>query len=77
MIVQKYRNDLIKGAMAEKDITKDRLKELTGLSTDTLRRIRQGETNITLTNLIAVAEALDLSMQKLFEPKPAPETAGA
>jgi transcriptional regulator with XRE-family HTH domain len=76
MTVQKYRNDLIKGAMAEKDITRDRLKELTGLSTDTLRRIRKGETNITLTHLISVATALDLSMQKLFEPKPEAETVG-
>jgi DNA-binding Xre family transcriptional regulator len=75
MTVQKYRNDLIKGAMAEKEINKERLRELTGLSTDTLRRIRQGETNITLSNLMSVAEALELPMQRLFEPKP--ETANA
>lgn len=69
MTIQRYRNDLIKGAMAQKDINKERLKELTGLSTDTLRRIRQGEVNITLSNLMAVAGALDLTMQELFEPR--------
>ncbi|HEY0169438.1 MAG TPA: helix-turn-helix transcriptional regulator [Pyrinomonadaceae bacterium] len=77
MPVQNYRNDLIKGAMAEKDINKERLRELTGLSTDTLRRIRQGEVNITLSNLMAVADALGLKMQELFTPKPEAETVGA
>jgi transcriptional regulator with XRE-family HTH domain len=69
MTVQRYRNDLIKGAMAQKDINKVRLAELTGLSADTLRRIRQGEVNVTLSNLMAVADALGLTMQELFEPK--------
>lgn len=69
MTVQKYRNDLIKGAMAANDMTKDALAEKTGLSLDTLRRIRQGEINITLSNLMAVADALNLDMQDLFEPK--------
>lgn len=69
MSVQKYRNDLIKGAMAANDISKDKLAEMTGLSLDTLRRIRAGEMNITLSSLGAVADALDLTLQELFEPK--------
>lgn len=77
MSINQYRNDLIKGAMAQKDITKERLKELTGLSTDTLRRIRQGETNITLSNLMTVAAALELPMQQLFEPKQGAEAVAA
>jgi transcriptional regulator with XRE-family HTH domain len=69
MTLKPYRNDLIKGAMAANDITAKKLAEATGLSTDTLTRIRNGEVNITLTNLIAVAGALGLSMQELFTPK--------
>jgi transcriptional regulator with XRE-family HTH domain len=69
MSLKPYRNDLIKGAMAANDITAKKLSETTGLSTDTLTRIRNGEVNITLTNLITVAGALGLSMQELFTPK--------
>lgn len=69
MTLRPYRNDLIKGAMAANDITAKKLAKATGLSTDTLTRIRNGEVNITLTNLIAVAGALGLSMQELFTPK--------
>ncbi len=69
MTLKPYRNDLIKGAMAANDITAKKLAEATSLSTDTLARIRNGEVNITLTNLIAVAGALGLSMQELFTPK--------
>lgn len=74
MTVQRYRNDLIKGAMAAGDITKDRLAEMTGLSLDTLRRIRQGETNVNLSNIILVADALDLTLEQLFAPKPEAQT---
>jgi transcriptional regulator with XRE-family HTH domain len=77
MSVQEYRNDLIKGAMAQKGFTKDALKRKTGLSTDTLRRIRAGETNITLSNLMIVAGALDLPMQELFKPKNDTDAAAA
>ncbi|MDQ1610309.1 MAG: Cro/C1-type DNA-binding domain [Pyrinomonadaceae bacterium] len=69
MTLKPYRNDLIKGAMAANDITTKKLSEITGLSTDTLTRIRNGEVNITLTNLIAVAGVLNLSMQEIFTPR--------
>lgn len=69
MSLKPYRNDLIKGAMAANDITVESLAKTTELSADTLRRIRNGEVNITLTNLITVADALELSMQELFTPK--------
>ena len=77
MNLQPYRNDLIKGAMAANDITVDSLSKTIDLSADTLRRIRNGEVNITLTNLIVVADALGLSMQDLFTPKPETEAATA
>jgi transcriptional regulator with XRE-family HTH domain len=76
-MMQKYRNDLIKGAMAAQDITKDILAEMTGLSLDTLRRIRQGEENINLSSLVVVANALGLTMQQLYEPKPEAAPVGA
>lgn len=69
MSVQPYRNDLIKGAMAEKDMSRDRLKEITGLSLPTISSIRNGATNITLDNLIKVTAALELEMFEIFTPK--------
>ena len=69
MTIKPYRNDLIKGAMAANDITVESLCGMTGLASDTLRRIRNGEPNITLTSLMAVAVALGLSMAELFTPK--------
>lgn len=69
MSLQSYRNDLIKGAMAAGDITVERLCATTRLSTDTIRRIRAGEINITLTSLFLVADALKLNMRDLFTPK--------
>lgn len=77
MSLNPYRNDLIKGAMAANDITVEALAETTQLSADTLRRIRKGEINITLTNLITVADALGLTMAQLFTPKPEAETIAA
>ena len=69
MTIKPYRNDLIKGAMAANDITVEALCGLTGLAPDTLRRVRNGEPNITLTSLMAVADALGLSLEELFTPK--------
>ncbi|MGB8510057.1 MAG: helix-turn-helix transcriptional regulator [Pyrinomonadaceae bacterium] len=69
MTLRPYRNDLIKGAMAANDINRDKLAELTGLSLGTISSIRGGGDNVTLSNLIAVAGALGLSMADLFTPK--------
>lgn len=69
MSVQPYRNDLIKGAMAANDLNREKLAEKTGLSMQTLSSVRAGRPNVTLSNLILVADALGLSMQELFTPK--------
>lgn len=69
MTVQPYRNDLIKGAMAEKGFNREKLAEMTKLSVATLSSIRNGSVSVTLVNLMTVAAALGLSMQELFTPR--------
>lgn len=69
MSVSPYRNDLIKGAIAAKDLDNKKVADLAGVSEGTVSSIRNGSVNVTLTSLMAVASALDLTMQQLFEPK--------
>lgn len=69
MDVMTYRVDLINGAMGSQRLTNKLLAEKTGLAIPTVSTIRNGHTNVTLPSLIAVADALGLSMQQLFEPK--------
>jgi transcriptional regulator with XRE-family HTH domain len=69
MAVSPYRNDLIKGAIAAKDLDNKKVAELAGVSEGTVSSIRNGSVNITLTSLMAVADALGLTMQELFEPR--------
>lgn len=69
MSLQPYRNDLIKGAMGVKDFSATRLAKKTGLSADTIGRIRNGDVTVTLKNLMTVAAELEISMQALFTPK--------
>lgn len=66
MATQPYRNNLIKGAMAEQGINREKLAGLTGLSVGTISSIRAGSISVTLSNLITVADALGLSMEALF-----------
>lgn len=77
MPLKAYRSDLIKGAMAAQEVTREKLAEKTKLSPDTLSRIRNGEVHITLIHLMTVADALGLSMKDLFEPKPEAEPIAA
>jgi DNA-binding Xre family transcriptional regulator len=60
-----YRFDLIKGKMAQLDKTVEMLGDETGLSPDTIVRVRKGE-NVAVETLKKVAEALDLSLPELF-----------
>lgn len=64
-----YRNDLIKGAMAEKGLRVEDVARESGLSTTTVSFIRSGDPNVKLQSLKAVAEVVGLTMPQLFEPK--------
>lgn len=66
-----YRTDRIRQAMAGKEppMTSEDLAARSGQSRTTVSKILGGSPNIRLESLRAVADALDLSMQELFEPK--------
>jgi transcriptional regulator with XRE-family HTH domain len=68
-----YRNDLIKGKMAQLGFTVETLAEKTKLSTDTISRVRNGD-NTSIEKLKVIAEALELPMPELF--KTAEQSAG-
>lgn len=72
-----YRIDLINAAMGAKRLTNESLGELTGLSAKTISFVRNGDSNVKLPTLRAVADALGLSMQELFEPADEPAPAAA
>jgi transcriptional regulator with XRE-family HTH domain len=64
-----YRVDLINAAMGAKRLTNESLGELTGLSAKTISFVRNGDPNVKLPTLRAVADALGLTMSELFEPR--------
>lgn len=61
-----YKAEIIKEKMAEKEITVHRLCEVTGLSHDTIARIRKGD-NVAVDTLKKVTDALDIELSQLFE----------
>lgn len=63
-----YRNDLIKGKMAELGETVESLSKKTGLSAFTISRARQAG-NLSVETLRQIADALDLPMSDLFKEK--------
>jgi transcriptional regulator with XRE-family HTH domain len=65
-----YRANLIKEKMTELGITIEEMCERTGLSNETLWRIRRGE-NTTILNLQKVSQALGLELSELVEEKAA------
>lgn len=65
-----YRNDLIKGAMAEKGLRVEDVAREANLSITTVSFIRNGDQNVKLQSLKAVADVVGLSMEQLFTPKP-------
>lgn len=69
MPVSPYRNDLIKGAMAERDLQVKDVADMAGVSVTTVSTIRMGNP-VTLSSLISVARALRLDMALLFTPRP-------
>lgn len=70
MISAEYRTDLINAAMGAQRMTAEQLAEKTGIGLTTISVIRNGHPNPTYTTLKKVADALGLTMQDLFTPKP-------
>ena len=64
-----YRTDLINGAMGSQRLTVEDLATKSGVSPKTVSFVRNGNPNIKLPTLKAVADALGLTLQELFEPK--------
>jgi transcriptional regulator with XRE-family HTH domain len=65
-----YKNNLIRGKMAELGFTVESLSEKTKLSTETISRVRNGG-NVNIETLTTVASALDIPMPELFEQRSA------
>ncbi len=61
----------INKAIEEQDFTNEKLAVRAGLASRTVSSIRNGETNIRLTSLQQVAEALGFRVIVKFEKKPA------
>ena len=69
----KYRADLIRGEMAAKEITVEKLAEKAGVAPNTVSAIRNGNPKVGLPSLYAVVTALGLTLREVFEPKPGAE----
>jgi transcriptional regulator with XRE-family HTH domain len=61
----RYRNDLIKGKMAQLDISVEQLAEKTELAINTIINVRKGG-NVTVETLAVIAESLQLPLDQLF-----------
>lgn len=51
----------------QRGLSQERLAELAGLHRTYLGGIERGERNVSLNNLVAIANALDLSLSAMFE----------
>ena len=51
----------------QRELSQERLAELAGLHRTYLGGIERGERNVSLINLVAIANALDLPLSTLFE----------
>jgi transcriptional regulator with XRE-family HTH domain len=72
---EKYRDDLIRGAMAAQKISVDELAKMAGIGKNQVVAVRNGSLNIRLQTLYAIVDALGLTLKQVFEPKP--EAVGA
>lgn len=64
-----YRDDKIRSRQAEKDWSNEVFAEKAGVNINTVTALRRGDI-VSLPTLKKAADALELSMQELFEPKP-------
>lgn len=69
-----YRSDLIRAAVAARNLNKSSFAKESGLGLNTARKLWDGETNIELNSLETASEFLKIPMQKLFEKDPQLET---
>lgn len=61
-----YRSDLIKGKMAQLDISVEQLAEKSNLAPNTISKARNGG-NVTVETLTVIAENLQLPLDELFK----------
>lgn len=64
-----YRDDLIRGAQGAKDWTTEELAQKSGVHYHTVRDICKGKETVQVATLKKVADALDLPLAQLFEPR--------
>ena len=57
----------IKLARVRKELSQEELAELAGLHRTYIGMVERAERNITVINLVQVAKALDISLDKLFD----------
>ena len=57
----------IKLARVRKDLSQEELAELAGLHRTYIGMVERAERNITVINLVQIAKALDVSLDKLFD----------
>jgi hypothetical protein len=72
-----YRDDLLRAEKGRLDWIDQDIADRAELSIPTVRAILRGETNVLFINVEKVARVLGLTMQRVCEPKPEPETVGA
>ena len=57
----------IKLARVRKELSQEELAELAGLHRTYISMVERAERNITVINLVQIAKALDISLDKLFD----------
>lgn len=64
-----YRNDLLKGSKAERDMSVEKIADQSGVSKNTVSKILNGALNVTMQNVLAVCSAVEFPPHRLFEQK--------
>ncbi len=62
----RYRDDLIRARMSARNITVEKLKELSGVAAFTITQARKGR-NVNVDSLRRIAVHLDLPMRDIFD----------
>lgn len=67
----RYRNDLIKGKMAQLDISAEKLADIIGFNVKTVHKVKRGE-DVRFSTLATIARALNMKLSEIVE-EAAPE----